>query len=155
VALRASLSRRRQVVSLVAAALMGLTAINLVVVFVLLNAQGSTDIGNLLPALAIGALPFLGTAVLIIWTVVAAPAEAGAGETGQQNVATLIAICGVGLLLMVACGFWAGLFAAAHVPPPGSPAADALDIYQYMLVAAVLADAVTLVLALVTRTPSR
>jgi hypothetical protein len=130
---------------------MGLAAINLVVVFLLLSAQGSTDVGNLLPAAAICALPFLGTAVLIVWTVAAAPGKTGPGETGKQNVATLIAICGVGLLLMVACGFWAGLFAAAHMPSPGSPAEDALNIYQYMLVAAVLADAVTLVLALVAR----
>jgi hypothetical protein len=52
---------------------------------------------------------------------------------------------------MIAGGFWAGLGAAFLGLEPGSPAGSALMLYQFTLLAAVLADGVTLTAALLTR----
>jgi hypothetical protein len=52
---------------------------------------------------------------------------------------------------MVLFGFWAGFLAAAQMYPSGSPAGSALYIWQFFFVAAVVADLVTAVLALVAR----
>ena len=73
------------------------------------------------------------------------------GLTPQQIVTRLLAISAIGLPLMVVCGFWAALFAAAQVLRVGSPEAVALYVFQFTFVAAVVADGVTMVMALVTR----
>lgn len=137
-------------ISVLAAALMVIAAVNLVLVFVLISAY-RTNPPNFLSYMAIGVLPFLATAALIAWTVVGPGAATKANRTPQHIVHRLLAISVIGLPLMVACGFWAGLFAAAQVLPVGSPEADALYIFQFTLVAAVVADGVTLVVALATR----
>jgi hypothetical protein len=144
------------VISVLAAALMVIAAVNLILVFVLLNNHRQiggpgTDRPTFLPYLALGVLPFLVTAALIAWTALGARAANEAGKARQHIVDRLIAINVIALPLMAVCGFWAGLFAAALVLPAGSPEAGALYIYQFTLVAAVVADGVTVVAALVTR----
>jgi hypothetical protein len=52
---------------------------------------------------------------------------------------------------MVLSGFWAGFFAASQMYPSGSLAADALYVWQFFFVAAIVADVVTMMLALVAR----
>jgi hypothetical protein len=138
------------VISLLAAALMVIAAVNLALVFVLISASG-TNPPNFLSYIAIGVLPFLATAALITWTVVGPGAATKANRTPRHIVRTLLTISVIGLPVMVVGGFWAGLFAAAQGLPVGSPEADALYIFQFTLVAAVVADGVTLVGALATR----
>lgn len=159
----ALLSRRAArwlpLISMLAAVLMVIAAVNLVLVFVLASTYQpvgwpATDFINYLPYLAIGVLPFLVTAGLIARTVVGSRTATDAGQERPQIAGPLLRISGVGLPLMVVCGFGVGFAAAALVQPSHLPGADVLYVYQFTFVAAVVADAVTLVVALVSRTNS-
>jgi hypothetical protein len=147
---RGSQGRALLVISVLAAVLMLIAAANIVLVFVLISAN-RTDSSNFLPYVAIGVLPFIATAAFLAWTVAGRGAATRSGRTPQQIVIRLLAISAIGLPLMVVCGFWAALFAAAQVLRVGSPEADALYVFQFTFVAAVVADGVTMVVALVTR----
>jgi hypothetical protein len=129
-----------------------IAAINLALVFVLFttdreSGRPPSDLGAFLPWMAIGCLPFVGTAALLVWVV----AQSRAGNSRRQIANTLLVITLCGLPLMVLFGFWAGFLAAAQMYPSGSPAGSALYIWQFFFVAAVVADLVTAVLALVAR----
>ena len=144
------------VVGVLAAVLMLIAAVNLVLVFVLFSAyppagRPDTELTNFVAPMAVGALPFLIVSALIAWTLLGARAATKAGEPRQQSVTTLALVSGIGLPFTLVFGFWVGLFASAQELPAGSPAEAALNVYQFTLLAAVLADVVTLVLALVSR----
>src|ERR1700687_4540144 len=79
------------VISVLAAALMVIAAVNLVLVFVLMSAYG-TNPPNFLLYVAIGVLPFLATAALITWTVVGRGAETRANRSPRHIVDRLLAI---------------------------------------------------------------
>lgn len=150
------LARGLPVVSVLAAALMLIAAVNLDLVFVLFSAfpqagRPDTGLSNFVVPMAVGALPFLVTAALIAWTVLGARAATRAGKPGQPTVDRLAIISGLALPGIVLFGFWIGLAASAQELPAGSPAEAALTVYQFTLLSAVLADAATLVVALVTR----
>src|ERR1700680_470787 len=138
------------VISALAAVLMLIAAANIVRVFALISAY-RTDSTNFLPYVGIGALQFIATAAFLAWTLAVRGAATRSGLTPQQIVTRLLAISAIGLPLMVVCGFWAALFAAAQVLRVGSPEAVALYVFQFTFVAAVVADGVTMVMALVTR----
>ena len=143
-------------VAVLAAALMLIAAVNLAIVFVLFSAyrqagRPGTELTNFLVPVVVGALPFLIVGALIAWTLLGARAAAQARKPRQQSVTSLAVISGIGLPFVFVFGFWVGLFASALEPPAGSPAEAALAVYQFTWLAAVLADVVTLVVALVTR----
>jgi hypothetical protein len=142
------------VVAALAALLMLVAAVNLVLVFVLFSAyhqagRPETELTNFLVPMAVGALPFLIVGALIAWTLPRIATRAG--KPRQQSVTNLALISGIGLPFTLVFGFWVGLFASAIELPVGSPAAAALTAYQFTLLAALIADVVTLVVALVKR----
>ena len=144
------------VVAVLAALLMLVAAVNLVLVFVLFSAyppavRPDTELTNFLVPMAIGALPFLTTGALIAWTLLGLRAATQAGKPRQPSLTSLALICSIALPFVFLFGFYVGLFASAQELPVGSPAQAALNVYQFTLLAAVLADVVTLVLALVSR----
>jgi hypothetical protein len=150
------LARGLRVVSPLAAALMVITAVNLDLVFVLFSAyppvgRPDTCLANFLVPMVVGSLPFLVVAALIAWTVLGARTATRTDKPGQPTVDRLILISGLGLPCIVVFGFWIGLFASAQELPTGSAAEAALTVYQFTWLSAVLADAATLVLALVAR----
>ena len=141
---------------MLAAVLMVVAAANLALVFALISiyhpiVAPASDIGSVAPFLAIGVIPFLLVAALIAWTVARARATLEADSKQRQIADRLLAISGFGLPLMVVCGFWAALYAATVVQPNHLPGEDVLYISQFTFVAAIVADGVTLVVALVTR----
>jgi hypothetical protein len=97
--------------------------------------------------MAIGSLPFVVTSALVLWAV----ARGRAGKTRRQAADELLLVTFAGLPVMVLSGFWAGLYAAAQMYPSGSLAAGALDVWQFLFVAAIAADVVAMTLALVAR----
>jgi len=128
-------------VAVLAAVLMLVAAVNLVLVFVLFSAyppagRPDTELTNFLAPMAVGALPFLVVGALVAWSVL------------QRSLTNLAVVSGIGLPFMVVLGFWAGLFASAQELPVGTPSAAALTTYQFTWLAALIADAVTLVMSL-------
>jgi hypothetical protein len=141
-------------VAVLATGLMLIAAVNLALVFVLFSSypqagRPDTGLSNFVVPMALGAFPFLITAGLIAWTLLGARAATQAGKPTQQS--RLALISGIGLPFILLCGFWVGLSASAQELPVGSAAAAALTVYQFTLLGAVIADGLTLVLALVTR----
>jgi hypothetical protein len=150
------LARGLVVVSALAAVLMLIAAVNLDLVFVLFSAhppagRPDTGLSNFLVPMVVGALPFLVVAGLLAWAVLGARTAARTGKPGQPAVDRLILISGLGLPCIVVFGFWIGLAASAEELPAGTAAEAALTVYQFTLLSAVLADAATLVVALVRR----
>jgi hypothetical protein len=150
------LGRGLTVVAALAAALMVMAAVSLDLVYVLFSAypqagRPDTGLSNFLVPMAFGAIPFLIATAFIAWTLLGARTATRAGEPGQPSVDRLILISGVALPCIVVIGFWMGLAASAEELPAGSPAEAALTIYQFTWLSAVLADAATLVVALVGR----
>ena len=153
------MSRRQKItlaVAVLAAGLMLVAAVNLVLVFVLFSAyhqagRPDTELTNFLVPMAVGALPFLIVGALIAWSLFGGIAATKAGKARQQSVTNLALTSGIGLPFIFLFGFFVGLFASAQELPAGSPAEAALTAYQFTWLAAVLADVVTLVVALVTR----
>ena len=144
------------VVGVLAAVLMLIAAVNLVLVFVLFSAyppagRPDTELTNFVAPMAVGALPFLIVSALIAWTLLGARAATKAGEPRQQSVTALALVSGIGVPFTLVFGLWVGLFASAQELPVGSPAEAALTVYQFTWPAALIADFVTLVLALVSR----
>lgn len=145
-------ARALLVVSSLAALLMVLVAVNVILVFVLFTTDqrighAPSDLGTYLPWMAIGSLPFAVTAALVVWAI----AGDRAGNKTRQTADALLVINLCGLPFMVLLGFWAGFFAAAQMYPTGSPAADALYVWQYFYVAAIVADVFTIIVALMAR----
>jgi hypothetical protein len=141
---------------MLAAVLIVVAAANLAVVFALISiyhpiVAPASDIGSVGPFLAIGVIPFLLVAALIAWTLVRTRATFETDSKQRQIAGQLLAISGFGLPLMIVCGFWAALYAATVVQPNHLPGEDVLYIYQVTFVAAIVADGVTLVFALVSR----
>jgi len=107
-----------------------------------------SSIAGFVPIMAIGSIPFLITAGLLAWVIV------GAGQHPQQQViGRLRIITGLALPFMILGGLWSGLGAALLGLDQGSAAGFALTLYQFTFLAAVFVDAVTLVVALRTRSP--
>jgi hypothetical protein len=143
---RVWVARALLVVPVLAAALISIAGINPVLVFVLFSAyhQGGrpdTGLSSFIVPMAVGAVPLLTTAALIVWTV----------PRGNQAVSRLSVVAGFGLPVIVVFGFWVGLYASALELPLDSPPAAALTAYQFTWLSAVLADVATLVLALLMR----
>jgi hypothetical protein len=128
-------------------------AVNLVLVFVLFSANQAgrldTELTNFLVPMAVGALPFLIVGAFIAWTLTRIATRAG--KPRQQSLTNLALISGIGLPFTLVFGFWVGLFASSLELPVGSSAAAALTAYQFTWLAALIADVVTLVVALVAR----
>jgi hypothetical protein len=97
-----------------------------------------TEHSNFVVPMAVGALPLLTTAALIVWTL----------PRGHRAVSRLAVVAGVGLPVIAVFGFWVGLYASALELPLDSPAAAALTVYQFTWLSAVLADVACLVVAL-------
>jgi hypothetical protein len=145
------------VVSMLAAALMLIAAVNLDLVFALFSAhpqvgRPDTGLSNFLVPMVVGTLPFLVMATLIAWTVLGARTRTPADKRRQLVVDRLIVISGLGLPCIALFGFWSGLSAAAEELPTGSLAEAALTVYQFTFLSAILADAVTLGAAVAART---
>lgn len=122
---------------------MVIAAVNAALIYVLNSIDGRIDLSSDIVIMAIGGVPFLATAVLITLAIV------WAARAHRQLASTILIVGGVGLPFMVVGGLWAG-FGATFFAQPGSRAATALAVYQFTFAAAILADAVTLVAAVVT-----
>lgn len=138
---------------------MVIAATNLAVVFALIGAYHpivapASDIGSVVPFLAIGVIPFLLVAALIAWTVARARRTLEPDPKQSRIAGQLLAISGFGLPLMVVCGFWAAIYAATVVQPRHLPGEDVLYIYQFTFSAAIAADVATGLVALVARLKS-
>jgi hypothetical protein len=127
-------------------------AANLALIYLLFTVDHpGSDLSGFLPIMAIGTLPFLVPAGLFAWVIGMARASAEGSQVPRQVLGRVRAISGFGLPFMIVGGFWAGLGAAFLGLEQGSPAGYALMLYQFTFLAAVLADGVTLVVALRTR----
>ena len=147
------------VVSAVAAVLILSAAANLVMVFGLFSGyhppdRPGTELPNFVLPIAVGSFPFLITAALIGWVWLGTGASQ-AITPRQQTAERLAVISGIALPFILVCGFWIGLFAASEELPDGSPPAAALTVYQFTYLSAVIADAVTLVWAVVVSAAGR
>jgi hypothetical protein len=137
--------------SKIAAVLTTVAAANLTLIYLLFGVgQPGSNLAGSVPIMAIGAAPFLVTAGLLAWVVRSRPSEPG--RLPRDVVVGLRMISGFGLPLMVIGGLWSGLAAALLGLDVASAAGVALTIYQVTFLAAVIADGITLVLALMTRT---
>jgi hypothetical protein len=146
--MRKNASKSLTLTSALAAGLMVIAPANLALVYVLLSARPhvgppGTDLSTDLLFVAIGGFPFLATAALLTWTLFRARANPAALDW-------LIAISAVAFPLLLIFGFWTGLITSMYAPQDGSPAGDALYIYQFTFVGTLLADFAVLVLAMVT-----
>lgn len=137
------LARGLPVIWVVAVALMLIAAVNLDFVFVLFSAHpqaGRPDTGlvNFVVQMVISAVPFVGTAALIT-------------TIGRRSAGMLALITGIALPFLFFFGAVMGFAASAVELPVNSPSAVALTIYQFTWLAAVIADGLTLVAALLAR----
>ena len=124
--------------------LMVIAAVNEAAIYVLNSIDGRVDLSSDIFIMAIGGVPFLTTAVLMALAIV------WSARAQRQLASAILTVAGVGLPFMVVGGFLAGLL-ATFFAQPGSRAGTALALYQFTLAAAVLADIVTLVMAVVTK----
>ena len=134
-----------------AALLATVAAANLTLIYVLhtFNHPG-IGIAESVPIIAIGAVPFLLTAGLLAWVTRTDHAAEG-GQPSHRVVIRLRIITGIALPFMILGGFLSGLAAAFLGLDLGSSAASALGVYQFTFLAAVIADGITLVMALIQR----
>ena len=130
-------------------------AVNLALIYLLFTVDHPGGaLSGFLPIMAIGTLPFLVPAGLFAWVIAMARASAEGSQVPRQVSGRVRAISGFGLPFMIVGGLWAGLAAAFLGLEQGSPAGYALMLYQFTFLAAVLADGLTLVVALRTRVAS-
>jgi hypothetical protein len=130
-----------------------IAAANLTMVYLLyaVDHPGS-NLAGFLPLMAIGVVPFLATAILLAWAIRSRPS--GPGEASRRFVRRVRAIAGFALPFMIIGGLWAGLGGALLGVETGSQPAFALTLYQFTFLAAIIADGITLVVALTTRATS-
>jgi hypothetical protein len=102
--------------------------------------------------MAIGVVPFLATAVLLARAIGRRPSYPG--EVSRRFVSRLRAITGFALPFMIIGGLKAGLGGALLGVQSGSSPGFALTLYQFTFLAAIIADGITLVVALTTRATS-
>src|ERR1700687_4583121 len=115
-------------------------AANLALIYLLFTVDHpGGDLSGFLPIMAIGTLPFLVPAGLFAWVIAMARASAKGSQVPRQVSGRVRAISGFGLPFMIV---------------GGTPAGFALMLYQFTFLAAVLADGLTLVVALRTRVAS-
>jgi hypothetical protein len=140
--------------SVIAAVLATLSAANLTLIYLLfVVGQPGSNLAGFLPIMAIGAVPFLVTAGLLAWAIVSAGSSVSPRQLPRpQVIGRVRIITGFGLPFMILGGLWSGLAAALLGLDQGSAAGAALTLYQFTFLAAVFVDAVTLVVALRTRT---
>jgi hypothetical protein len=144
--------RRLILLSKIAAVLETVAAANLTLTYILYTFE-HPDIGiaGFVPIMAIGAVPFLVTAGLLAWAVRSDRPSEG-DQLSRQAVRRLRMITGFGLPFMILGGLWSGLAAALLGLDVGSAAGNAVTVYQFTFLAAVIADVITLAVALTTRT---
>ena len=139
---RMSIGRLR-VLALATSALMLAAALNetLGYVFFILDHPG-TGFQTYVPITLIGAVPFLVTGLLIG---LAARGLAPGSGSSEQLVQRIRMASGFGLLPIAIGGFWSGLGLAFLGADSNSSTGIAVFVYQFILVAAVLADLAVLV----------
>jgi hypothetical protein len=129
-----------------------IAAANLTLVYLLDAADHpGSNLAGFLPVMAIGVVPFLATAVLLARAIRTRGLEPA--EVSRQVLGRLRAITGFALPFMIIGGLWAGLGGALLVET-GSWPGFALTLYQFTFLAAIIADGMTLVVALTTRAKS-
>jgi hypothetical protein len=139
--------------SVVVVVLTTIAAANLTLVYVLFAVDHpGSDFAGFLPVMAIGDVPFLLTACLLAWAIRSRPSEPA--QLSRQFVGRLRMITGFGLPVMVLGGFWSGLGGAFLGVETSSSPGLALTLYQFTFLAALIADAIAVVVALTTRTAS-
>jgi hypothetical protein len=146
--------RRLILLSVLVVVLTTIAAANLTLIYLLFAVDHpGSNFGGFLLVMAIGLVPFLLTAGLLAWAIRGRPSEPD--QLPRQLVGRLRMISGFGLPFMFVGGLWSGLGGALLGLEQGSAAAFALTLYQFTFLAAVIADGITLVVALMTRTVSR
>jgi hypothetical protein len=145
--------RRLIWLSVLVVALTTIAAANLTLVYLLYAADHpGSNLAGFLPVMAIGVVPFLATAVLLARAIRNRRSEPV--ELSRQILGRLRAITGFALPFMIIGGLWAGLGGALLGVQSGSSPGFALTLYQFTFLAAIIADGITLVVALTTRATS-
>jgi hypothetical protein len=134
-------------VSCVASAVMVAATINEMLAWALVNESFASSLSTFWFVMLVGALP-LPVAVLI------AVAVPGIGKPAARAVGVrwLRLVAGIGFVPIFAGGFLSGFGFAVLGLSPGSPALSAFYVWQYLFVAAVIADVAVFVMALLTPT---
>lgn len=137
---------RLRTLALVTSLLMTAAAINEALGYALFTLDHpGTSFQQYLPITLVGAVPFLLTATLIILAA-RGPRTAG-GHRSQASAIRLRVVSGFGLLPIAIGGFWSGIGLGFLGIESNSRTAVALFIYQFLFLAAVLADLVLLIVA--------
>jgi hypothetical protein len=143
-----SAGRRLTVLSMLTAVLETVAAANLTLTYILYTVENpGSNLAGFVPIMAIGAVPFLLTAGLLAWAIRSDRASSP-GQASRQVIGRLRIITGCGLPFMILGGLWSGLAAALLGLELGSAAASAVTLYQFTFLAAIIADGITLVVAL-------
>jgi len=137
------------VLALATSALMLAAALNETLGYVLFTLDNpGTGFQTYVPITLIGAVPFLVTGLLIG---LAARGLAPGSRTSEQLVQRIRMASAFGLLPIAIGGFWSGLGLALLGADSNSSAGIAVFVYQFILVAAVLADLAVLVASLLVK----
>jgi len=146
--------RRLILLTVITAALATLAAANLTLIYLLfVVGQPGSNLAGFVPITAIGSVPFLVTAGFLAWAIRGSRPSAP-GEMSRSTIVRLRMITGFALPFMIIGGLWSGLAAALLGLDVGSASGNALTVYQFTFLAAVIADVITLVVALTTRPAS-
>ena len=149
-----SAGRRLIVLSMLAAVLETIAAANLILTYILYTVEHpGISLAGFVPITAIGSLPFLVTAGFLAWTIRGSRPSAP-GEVSRSTIVRLRMITGFALPFMIIGGLWSGLAAALLGLDVGSASGNAVTVYQFTFLGAVIADVITLVVALTTRPAS-
>jgi hypothetical protein len=144
--------RRLMLLSVLTAVLATVAAANLTLTYLLYSIdQPGISFAGFVPITAIGSVPFLVTAGFLAWAI-RGNRPSAPGEVTRSTVVRLRMITGFGLPFMILGGLWSGLAAALLGLDVGSAAGNAVTVYQFTFLAAVIADVITLAVALTTRT---
>ena len=144
--------RRLMLLSVLTAVLATVAAANLTLTYLLYSIdQPGISFAGFVPITAIGSVPFLVTAGFLAWAI-RGNRPSAPGEVTRSTVVRLRMITGFGLPFMIIGGLWSGLAAALLGLDQGSSAGNAVTVYQFTFLAAVIADVITLAVALTTRT---
>ena len=143
--------RRLMLLSVLTAVLATIAAANLTLTYLLYSIDHpGISFAGFVPITAIGSVPFLVTAGFLAWAL-RGNRPSQPGELSRSTVVRLRMITGFGLPFMIIGGLWSGLAAALLGLDVGSAAGNAVTVYQFTFLAAVIADVITLVVALTTR----
>ena len=143
--------RRLMLLSVLTAVLATVAAANLTLTYLLYSIDHpGISFAGFVPITAIGSVPFLVTAGFLAWAL-RGNRPSQPGELSRSTVVRLRMITGFGLPFMIIGGLWSGLAAALLGLDVGSAAGNAVTVYQFTFLAAVIADVITLVVALTTR----